>query len=131
MAGYLLESSPFNQLKSKINIWGVHAISEQAGTDDPRRDVWVNTAVDASFNTFGTDRYLESLSTFKIRDYAAHVPYDQIIVLVNSDKYGGGGVYNHFSVTTSDHASSKDIFIHEFGHAFGDLGDEYYTSEIA
>jgi hypothetical protein len=128
---YLFSMAPYNELKEKFNIRAVAVVSEQSGTDDPRRNQWSNTAFHSSFNTFDTDRYLESMDVFRIRDAAALVPYDQIFVLVNSDKYGGGGVYNHFSLGTADNVKSLPVFIHEFGHGFGGLGDEYYASSVA
>ncbi len=131
LTDYLFSIPPYNKLKDKFNIWAVGAISEQSGCDNPRGDVWVKTAVNSSFNTFNIDRYLESYDVKSIRDYAANAPYDQIYILVNSDKYGGGGIFNHFSLTTVDNVLSKEVFIHEFGHAFAGLADEYYSSEVA
>ena len=131
LTDYMFSFPPYDKLKDKFNIWAVEAVSEQSGCDDPRNDVWVSTAVNSSFNTFNIDRYLESYDVKSIRDYAANAPYDQIYVLVNSTKYGGGGIYNHFSLTTVDNQQSKQVFIHEFGHAFAGLADEYYSSEVA
>ncbi|NPA37486.1 MAG: peptidase M64 [Chlorobi bacterium] len=131
LTGYLFSFPPYDKLKDKFNIWAIGAISEQSGCDDPGKGIWVNTAVNSSFNTFGIDRYLESYDVRSIRDYAANAPYDQIYVLVNTKKYGGGGIYNHFSLTSADNIYSKQVFIHEFGHAFAGLGDEYYTSDVA
>lgn len=131
LTNYLFSFPPYDKLKDKFNIWAVEAISEESGCDNPRGDVWVKTAINSSFNTFNIDRYLESYDVKSIRDYAANAPYDQIYILVNSDKYGGGGIFNHFSLTTVDHALSKQVFIHEFGHAFAGLADEYYSSEVA
>ncbi len=131
LTDYLFSFPPYDKLKDKFNIWAVEAVSEQPGCDDPGNDVWVSTAVNSSFNTFNIDRYLESYDVKSIRDYAANAPYDQIYILVNSAKYGGGGIYNHFSLTTVDNQQSKQVFIHEFGHAFAGLADEYYSSEVA
>ena len=126
LTDYLFSFPPYDKYKNKFNIWAVEAISEQSGCDDPRKDIWVNTAVNSSFNTFNSDRYLESLDVRDIRNYAANAPYDQIYVLVNTDKYGGGGIYNHFSLASADNERSKQVFIHEFGHAFAGLADEYF-----
>ena len=68
---------------------------------------------------------------YAIRSYYALVPYDHIIVLVNSKKYGGGSIYNNFTICTTDHALSEQVFIHELGHGIAGLADEYYTSEVA
>jgi len=131
LTDYLFSFPPYVKLKKKFNIWAVGAVSEESGCDDPRQNIWVNTAVNSSFNTFNVDRYLESYDVRSIRDYAANAPYDQIYVLVNSKKYGGGGIFNHFSLTTVDNGRSKEVFLHEFGHAFAGLADEYYNSEVA
>jgi hypothetical protein len=87
--------------------------------------------LNSSFYTFGTDRYLTTQDIKSVNDFAALVPHDNIIVLINSSKYGGGGVYNYYSGTTAGHVSSGKVFIHEFGHGFAGLGDEYYTSDVA
>ncbi len=131
MSDYLFTQEPFKKHKKKFNIWAVDAVSEESGVCDPRKDIWKDTALKSSFNTLNSDRYLESTQTFLIKDYAALVPYDQIYVIANTDKYGGGGIFNHFSLTSIDNERSLTVFIHEFGHAFAGLGDEYYTSEVS
>lgn len=130
MSDYLFSQTPFSNHKNKFNIWAVDAISQDAGVTDPRKDSWKNTALKSSFNTLNSDRYLTSTHNFLIRDYAALVPYDQIYVIANTDKYGGGGIYNHFSLTSINNPRSLTVFAHEFGHAFAGLGDEYYTSDV-
>ncbi len=127
----LFEVEPFKINQSKFNVKAIGTISNESGTDDPNKKIWKNTCFNSSFNTFHTDRYLETFDVFNIYNAASLVAYDQIVVLVNTSKYGGGGVYNHFSVVAAKNSSSKTVFVHEFGHAFGGLGDEYYTSEVA
>ncbi|GAF02497.1 M64 family metallopeptidase [Saccharicrinis fermentans] len=131
MSDYLLTQGPFHKYQKKFNIWVVDAISEESGVSDPRKDIWKDTALKSSFNTLNSDRYLASTSVFIIRDYAALVPYDQICVIANTDKYGGGGIFNHFSLSSVDNERSLTVFVHEFGHAFAGLGDEYYTSDVS
>ncbi len=130
-AGYLFDYSPFDTCKDKINIWGVFAPSVQSGSDIPGDSIWKNTALNSSYYTFNSERYLMTESYFKVRDIAASVPYDVICILVNSEKYGGGGIYNFYSVVAAKNKRAKQIFIHEFGHAFGGLADEYYTSKVS
>ena len=129
--GYILESEPYKQNKDKINIWAVKAISEESGTDLPGEDIWKNTAVGTNFYTFGSERYLTTEDMKSVRDVAANAPYDQIFILVNHEKYGGGGIYNYYSLGTSDNPAGDFLFQHEFGHAFAGLADEYYTSDVA
>lgn len=129
--GYILEAEPYIQNKDKINIWAVKAISEESGTDLPGEEIWKNTAVGTNFYTFGSERYLTTEDMKSVRDVAANAPYDQIFILVNHEKYGGGGIYNYYSLGTSDNPAGDFLFQHEFGHAFAGLGDEYYSSEVA
>ena len=130
-AGYLFEASPYKENKDKFNIWGVEAPSPEEGTDIPAENVWKKTLLNTEFYTFNLDRYLMSPDYKSVRDLAANAPYDQIYILVNSDKYGGGSIYNYYSVCVSDNHYSQYIFTHEFGHGFAFLADEYYTSDVA
>jgi hypothetical protein len=95
MADILFAEPPYNEYKNKINIWAVESISQESGTDIPGDKLYVNTAMNFSFYTFDIDRYLTSQDIKSINDYAANAPHDNIIVLINSTKYGGGGVYNY------------------------------------
>jgi hypothetical protein len=131
MADYLFAEAPFNEYKDKFNIWAVEAVSQESGTDVPGEKIYVNTALNSSFYTFDLDRYLTTQDIKSVNDYAAAVPHDNIIVLINSSRYGGGGVYNYYSGTTTHHPLSPKVFIHEFGHGFAGLADEYYSSSVA
>jgi hypothetical protein len=131
MTDYLFAEAPFSDYKDKFNIWAVEAISQDSGTDIPGENIYMNTALNSSFYTFDIDRYLTTTDIKAINDYAAAVPHDNIIVLINSTKYGGGGVYNYYSGTTTGHQLSLKVFIHEFGHGFAGLADEYYSSSVA
>jgi IgA Peptidase M64/Peptidase M64 N-terminus len=128
---YLFGSSPFKENKNKFNIWGIEAPSEDSGPDIPADDVWKNTVVNSTFYTFDLERYLMTRANKELRTLASYAPYDQIYILVNSQKYGGGSIYNHYSVCVSDNQFSEFVFVHEFGHGFASLGDEYYTSDVA
>jgi hypothetical protein len=130
-AGYLLKTAIYKKNKNNINIWGVKSISGESGTDFPGLNIWKKTVVNATFYTFDTERYLMTTDNKNIRNVAANVPYDQIYILVNTDHYGGGGIYNFYSTCASDNSNSDFIFTHEFGHAFAGLGDEYYSSETS
>ncbi len=127
----MFKYSPFDKYKNKFNIHIVEAHSKESGTDIPGDGIWKNTIVNSSFYTFGIERYITTPDVETLRDIASLVPYDQIYILVNSNKYGGGGVYNFYNLCVSDHASSELVFVHEFGHGFGGLADEYWTSDVA
>jgi hypothetical protein len=131
MADVLFAEIPFSDFKNKFNIYAVEAVSADSGTDIPGENIYVNTAVNSSFFTFDLDRYLTTRDIKSVNDYAAVVPHDNIIVLINSTRYGGGGVYNYYSGTTVDNTYSETVFIHEFGHGFAGLADEYYSSAVA
>lgn len=123
--GYFFKVTPFKENKNKINFWIVNALSEESGTDIPGDKVWKNTVLNTHFYTFNSERYLTTRDIKQIRDLAAYVPYDQIYILVNSKKYGGGGIYNYYNLCTSDNEYAEQVFTHEFGHAFAALADEY------
>lgn len=129
--GYLFDVSPFKENKDKFNIRGVEAPSENSGADIPAGDVWKKTILNTSFYTFNSDRYLMTYDNKSVRDIAANAPYDQIYILVNTELYGGGSIYNHYSACASSNSYSEFIFVHEFGHGFASLADEYYTSDVA
>jgi len=127
----LFSEPPFDKNKEKINIWSIEVPSEEQGTDIPGEWIWSNTAFNSGFYTFGTDRYLTTSDIQTINSIASGVPYDQVIILVNSERYGGGGIYNFYAITTAGHPDSFLVLIHEFGHSFGGLADEYFSSEVA
>lgn len=131
LADILFQEAPFDKYQDRINIWAVESPSQESGTDVPGEGIYVNTALSASYYTFDVDRYLTTQDIGKVNDYAAAAPHDQIVVLINSPRYGGGGVYNYYSAVTSDHQFTPQVFTHEFGHGFAGLADEYYSSEVA
>jgi hypothetical protein len=131
LADILFLEAPFDKYQDRINIWAVEAPSQESGTDVPGEGIYVNTALSSSYYTFNVDRYLTTQDIRAVNDYAASAPHDQIVVLINSPRYGGGGVYNYYSAVTSDHHFTPQVFTHEFGHGFAGLADEYYNSEVA
>ena len=131
MADYLFSSPPFDKHKNEFNVYAVLCPSEESGTDVPGESIYKNTIFNSSFYTFDTPRYLTTNDMKTVYDVAALVPWDHIFVLVNTDRYGGGGFYNFVSIGSADNELSEKVFVHEFGHAFAGLGDEYYTSSVA
>lgn len=130
-ANHLFNSSPYKENKNNFNIWAVKAPSEESGTDIPQQNIWKNTIVNTSFYTFDTERYLMTEDNKTLRDLASNVPYDLIYIMVNTAKYGGGAIYNHYSVCAADNEHLEYLIVHEFGHGFAGLGDEYYTSQVS
>jgi hypothetical protein len=125
------KAEPCKSNKHKFNVRGVLKPSEDSGIDEPRAGIDKNTAVSASFNTMGSERYVLTEDNKALRDIAGHVPYDALYIMVNHARYGGGGIYNFYCVYTSDNIDSEYLMVHEFGHSFFGLADEYYTSSNA
>ncbi len=130
-ADVLLGQEPYKTRRNLFNISGVFKASEQSGCDEPSFGIHKNTAVGATFDSLGSERYVLTEDNKSLRDIAAHVPYDTLFIMVNHKRYGGGGIYNLFSTFTTDNQWFEYLLLHEFGHSFAGLGDEYYTSEVA
>jgi len=127
----LFKTSPFKEKKTDFNVWAVEIPSKESGIDNPNAGKYVDNILSCSFNSFGSDRYVLTWNNKTIRKAAARAPYEHLYILFNDTKYGGGGIYNLYSTCTSDNRWSGYVFVHEFGHSFGGLGDEYYTSSVA
>ena len=125
----LFSYAPYDRYRESFNVRGLMVASEESGCAMPGDHVYKNTAMRFSFWTFDSERYCMSTDNRDIRDLAGQVPYDQIYVLVNTDKYGGGGIYNFYCSSASSNSFSGDVIIHEFGHGFAGLADEYYNDE--
>ena len=125
----LFSYAPYDRYRESFNIRGVMAPSEESGCTMPGDKIYKNTVMRFSFWTFDSERYCMSTDNRDIRDLAGQVPYDQIYILVNTKKYGGGGIYNFYCSSASSNSFSSDVIIHEFGHGFAGLADEYYTDE--
>ena len=128
---FFFNTSPYKENKDNFNIYGVEAPSLEEGTDIPADHVWKKTLLNSGFYSLDLDRYLMTTDNKTVRDVASNVPYDQIIIIVNTSRYGGGAIYNDYSVVVSDNHFSEYIIVHEFGHAFAFLADEYYTSDVS
>lgn len=130
LADNLFTHEPFIRHKSHINIYAIAALSVDSGICKPQDNNWKNTAVGAHFYTFYEPRYLTSPNMFAIRNYAALVPYDAIYILANTATYGGGGIYNFYALASADSKRAKsEVIVHEFGHSFAGLGDEYFKDK--
>ena len=128
---YLFTMAPYNRHKEDFNIWLVESISEESGTDIPHEDVWKKTVANSNFYTFRSDRYLTAQNQKTICQIATAAPYDALYVIVNNEKYGGGGIYNFYGLSASNCPWAEEVFVHEFGHSFAGLGDEYYDSSTS
>ncbi|MDZ7725737.1 MAG: M64 family metallopeptidase [candidate division KSB1 bacterium] len=133
----LFETQPFSDHKNDFNVWAVDVISRDSGIDEPRKDKWKRTPIGAGYNSLDLPRYVLAHNNKALHDIAALVPYDHIYVLVHSDRYGGGGIFHSMAVSYTGHCDnqpewwSEYVFVHEFGHSFAGLADEYYSSRVA
>lgn len=125
----LFAHEPFTSLKNRFNVVAVAAESMTSGPSVPHLNHWSQTPVGTHYDTFYSDRYLMTQDIHRLYDVLSGVPFEHIIVLVNSDTYGGGGIYNQLTVTTSNHPTFHQVLVHEFGHAYAGLGDEYYYDD--
>lgn len=129
-AGVACESifahEPFKSMKKRFNIVAVASPSTDSGVSVPRLNEWKHTAFGSHFSTFYSDRYLTTSRVKSIHDALAGIPYEHIIILANTEEYGGGGIYNSYTLTTAHHPMFRPVVVHEFGHSFGGLADEYF-----
>ena len=125
----LFQHEPYSTLSDRFNILAVGAPSKDSGVSVPRKGLWKSTAVGSHFDTFYSDRYLTTLRLRQLHDVLADFPYEHIIILANTDTYGGGGIYNSYTLTAAHHAQFRPVVVHEFGHSFAGLADEYFYDD--
>ncbi len=128
-ADAIFEREPFKSLKPQFNVVAVAAPSLEEGPSVPHDGKWTNTLANSHYDTFYSKRYLTTSKIHRIYDALSNVPFEQIIVLINAESYGGGGIYNQVTLSTADHPTFKKVLVHEFGHGYAGLGDEYSTDE--
>ena len=125
----ILKHEPLGTYKDRFNFVAVALESEDSGVSVPGQGEWKNTALKAHFDTFYMDRYLTTLRLKNMHDKLCGIPYEHIIILANTDTYGGGGIYNSYTLTTAHHPAFKPVVVHEFGHSFAGLADEYFYDD--
>ena len=130
-AQLMVGHEPYASYRNQINVRGALLPSQESGCDEPSRGVHRRTALGCTFDSLGSERYMLTEDNRAMRDIAQAVPYDVLYIMVNHERYGGGGIYNFFCTFTSDNQWSEYVFLHEFGHSFAGLADEYYTSNVA
>jgi len=131
LAETLFAVSPFKERKADFNVWAVDTPAGDSGVSRASDGVWKRSALGAQYDAFGSERYVLTFDNARLRRAAAAAPYEFIEVLVNERKYGGGGIYNLYATVAADNAFTPYVFVHEFGHHFAGLADEYYTSAVA
>lgn len=121
----LFEHEPFKTLRNRFNVIALCSPSHDSDVSQPGKGVWRNTALASHFDTFYMTRYLTTLHLKQLHDWLAGTPYEHIIVLANTAHYGGGGIYNSYNLSYTRGKHFRPVVVHEFGHSFGGLGDEY------
>jgi hypothetical protein len=131
IADLLFAVTPFKERKADFNVWAVDTPSPESGVSRPGDGVYRHSALRASYDAFGSERYVLDFDNKRVREAAARTPYDAMVIVVNDRKYGGGGIFGLFATVAADNAFTPYVLVHEFGHHFAGLADEYYTSDVA
>ncbi len=127
----LFRWEPFKSRRNDFNVWAIDVPTAESGGNRPRAGHYRRTPLSASYNIFDSERYVLTYDNRALRDIASAAPYEFLEILVNDAQYGGGGIFNHQATTSVDTGFAEYVFVHEFGHHFAGLGDEYYTSPVS
>jgi hypothetical protein len=131
MAETLFAESPFKERRQDFNVWAIDTPAEESGVARPSDGIFRRSPLRAAYDAFGSERYVLTFDNKRLREAASAAPYEFIEIIVNDRKYGGGGIFNLFATVSADNAFTPYVFVHEFGHHFAGLADEYYTSDVA
>ncbi|HEY6805914.1 MAG TPA: IgA Peptidase M64 [Pyrinomonadaceae bacterium] len=131
MTETLFATTPFKENRRQFNVWAMSPPAAESGISRPSTGQYRDNPLGATYDAFGSERYVLTFDNHALRRAASFAPYEFIEVLVNNRTYGGGGIFNLYSTVSSDNAFSNYVFVHEFGHHFAGLADEYYTSAVA
>jgi hypothetical protein len=131
LSDVLFQTAPFSTRASDFNVWALMVPTQQSGIARPSSGQHHASALGTRYDIFGSERYVLTLDNRALRDLAQHAPYEFIEILVNNETYGGGGIFGQFSTAAAGNAWANYLFVHEFGHHFAALADEYYTSPVA
>ena len=127
----LFSTPPFREHRKDFNVWGLCPVAEESGISRPSTGIYRRSPVGATYDTFGTERYVLTTENRALRDIASFAPYEFVEILVNGTTYGGGGIFNQYATVAIDNLWAGYVGVHEFGHQFAGLADEYYTSDVA
>lgn len=125
----IFSHEPIQSLQQHFNVVAVHSLSKESGVSVPNQKLWKETAFLSHFDTFYSKRYLTTQKVQAIHDALSGIPYEHIIILANTKQYGGGGIFNSFTLTNTQHPAFAPVVVHEFGHSFAGLADEYFYEE--
>jgi len=131
LAAHLFTVSPFRERADDFNVWALAVPTSESGVSRPSTGVHHASKLGTRYDIFGSERYVLTLDNRALREIAQHAPYEFIEILVNNETYGGGGIFGQFSTAAASNEWAPYLFVHEFGHHFAGLADEYYTSPVA
>jgi hypothetical protein len=131
LADHLFATSPFKERASDFNVWAIALPTSESGVSRPSTGVHKESPLGTRYDIFGSERYVLTTDNRALRELAQYAPYEFIEILVNNETYGGGGIFGQFSTAAADNDWANYLFVHEFGHHFAGLADEYYTSPVA
>jgi hypothetical protein len=126
----LFAAPPFKEHRADFNVWALCPPAAESGISRPSTGIHHRSPLGASYDTFGSERYVLTFENRTFRDVASFAPYEFVEILVNGKTYGGGGIFNLYSTVAADSLWSPYVFVHELGHHFAGLADEYYTSDV-
>lgn len=127
----MFATSPFKERRSDFNVWALAPPADESGVSRPSTGIYRDSPIGATYDAFRSERYVLTEDNRNWRAIASSVPYDFVEILTNTETYGGGGIYGLFSTAAANSEWAGYLFIHEFGHHFAGLADEYYTSSVA
>ncbi len=127
----LFSTSPFREHRQDFNVWGLCPPAKDSGIARPSSGIYRRSPLGATYDTFDSERYVLTMENRNLRDIASFAPYEFIEILVNGKTYGGGGIFNQYATVAVDNGWAGYVGVHEFGHHFAALADEYYTSDVA
>ena len=131
LSEHLFTVSPFKERAGDFNVWALAVPTRESGISRPSTGTYRDSAIHTSYDIFGSERYVLTLDNRALRELAQYAPYEFIEILVNNETYGGGGIFGQFSTAAASNDWANYLFVHEFGHHFAGLADEYYTSSVA
>ena len=127
----LFATSPFKEREDDFNVWALAPAAAESGVSRPSTNTYRDSPIGATYDAFRSERYVLTFDNKRMRRVASSAPYDFIEILTNTETYGGGGIYGLFSTAAANGEWAPYLFVHEFGHHFAGLADEYYTSSTA
>jgi hypothetical protein len=127
----LFQHEPFKSRRKDFNVFGLCPPAEERGVSRPLTGTHRRSRIGATYDAFGSERYVLSFENRSLRDVASFAPYDALVILVNAETYGGGGIFNLYTTVAAGSRWSSYLFVHELGHSLAALADEYFTSDTA